>query len=164
LLRGGGIVAARLARLTGHLLDQPLDPPRLEKTCRRLELRVLTVRALQRRQASDLVLFVLGLVDASALPGRPRPQPAAVDLDDHRRRCLVHPRLQLAAAALLGLRIALPRQVGADLGGQLLHVAGRDRQAGQPHGKGRIGKRVEPGGGGNDLFEDGRGVAVAIKA
>jgi len=43
-------------------------------------------------------------------------------------------------------------------------MAGRDGQAGEPDREGGIGKRVEPGGGGNDLFEDGRGVAVAIKA
>jgi hypothetical protein len=137
----------------------------LEEAGRRLGLRILAVLdAVQRRQASDLVLFVLRLVDAAPLPGRPRPQPAAIDLDDHGRRGLVYPGLQLAAAALVGPRVALPRQVGADLVGQLLRVAGRDRQAGQPHGKGGIGKRVEPGGGGNDLFEDGRGVAVAVKA
>ena len=67
------------------------------------------------------------------------------------------------AAALLGLGNTLPRQLGTDRGGPLLHVAWRARQAGQPHGKRGIGKRVEPGGG-HDLLEDGRGVAVAVKA
>ncbi len=127
---GRGAVATRLAGLARHLLDQPLHPPWLEEAGRRLGLRVLIVRgAAQRRQAGDLVLLVLGLVDAAARPGRPRPQPAAIDLDDHRRRRLVHPRLQLTGAALLGLGIALPCQLGAHLVGQLLHVAGRDGQA-----------------------------------
>jgi hypothetical protein len=70
---------ARLARLTGHLLDQPLHPPRLEKAGRRLGLRVRAVLgAFQRRQAGDLVLLVLGPVDAPALPGRPRPRPPSI--------------------------------------------------------------------------------------
>jgi hypothetical protein len=125
------VIAARLAGLTGHLLDQPLHPPRLEKACGRLGLRVsAALDALQRGQAGDLVLLVLGLVDTPPRPGRPRAQPAAIDLDDHRRRCLAHTRLQLAAAALLGPGVALPRQVGTDLASQLLDVAGRDRQAG----------------------------------
>jgi hypothetical protein len=108
-----------------------LHPPRLQETRRRLGLRVLAaLGALQRRQAGDLVLLVLGLVDAAARPGHPRPQPAAIDLDDYRRRRLAHLGFQLAAAALLGPRVALPRQVGADFAGQLLHVARRDGQAG----------------------------------
>lgn len=153
------------ARLPSHLLDQPLDPTRLEEARRRLRLRVfLVLDTRERRQAGDLVLLVLGLVDPAARPGRPRPQPAAIDFDDHRRRGLAHTGRQLAAAPLLGLGIATPRQVSADFGGQLLHVAGRNRQAGQPHGEGGIGKGGEACGGGNDLFEDGRGVAVAVKA
>ena len=145
--RGGrGAIAAGPARLTGHLLDQPLHPPRLEEAGRQQALRISAVLdAVQRRQASDLVLFVLRLVDAAPLPGRPRPQPAAIDLDDHGRRGLTRPGASIRRRRRWSARALPQRQVGADLVGQLPRVAGRDRQAGQPHGKGGIGKRVEPG-------------------
>jgi hypothetical protein len=69
----------------------------------------------------------------------------------------------LAATALDSLRVALPRQVGADLLREMLLVTGRDGQTGQTHRESGVGKRVETSGGGDDRFEDGWGVAVTVK-
>ena len=45
--------------------------------------------------------------------------------------------------ALVGLRVACPPQVGADLLGQPLDVAGRDGQAAQPQGEGGVGEGLQ---------------------
>jgi hypothetical protein len=150
--------------LAGHLADQPLNPSGLQERGRRFRLRIGGgFGALQRGQAGDLVLLVLGRVNPAAGAGRPRAQAAAIHLDDDRRGRARHPRRQLAAAAFRGLFVTPPGQVGADLVGQFADVAGRDGQAGQAHGEGGVGEGAQPGGGGDDLLQDGRAVAVALK-
>jgi hypothetical protein len=66
--------------------------------------------------------------------------------------------------ALVGLRVACPRQVGADFLGQLLDVACRDGQAAQAQGESGVGEGVQADAGGDDLLEQRGAVAVAVKA
>jgi hypothetical protein len=87
-------------------------------------------------------LFLRFMHPATRVPS-PRSHTTAVYLDgDHLGGCR-HTRRQFPSATLLGLRVALLRQVGADFLCQLLEVASRDRQAGQAHGEGSVREGVQ---------------------
>ena len=132
----------------------PGSPAALPKRRRRLRLRVLLMHgALQTDQAGQLVLLVLGLMHPRPTVHFAGPQTPAIDLDGDHLRGTRHARRQLPTPALVGLRVAGPGQVGADLVRQLLDVACRDRQAGQAQGEGGVGEGVQAGAGGDDLLE-----------
>ncbi len=131
------------ARLTGHVLDQALHPSRFGRkrawnagaSDPRRVVRIFVTASPEARAHGELQLL------EAPSSGRPRPQPPAIDFDDHGRRGLVYPGLQLAAAGSgrpvrrSGLGIAA---LGADLVKSVAATWPRHRQGRSAYGKGGI--------------------------
>jgi hypothetical protein len=161
--RGLGRVR-RLARLPRHLLHQPLDAARLQERRRRFGLRVLrTGRAAEGDQAGDLVLLVLGLVDAGAGARGAGADAPAVNLDGHDLRRRRHAHRQLVAV-LIRLAVPLRDQLAADLLRQRARVLRGDGQARLGQGEGGVGEGAQPRRELDDQAQGGGGVTVVIQA